>query len=40
MRIKFIDYKVGTSEVKIIDDDGTEIKEEPKPAPSPTPKKP
>ena len=40
VRVKYANYKVGTSEVKIIDDDGTEIKEEPKPAPSPTPKKP
>ncbi|MDQ3129201.1 MAG: hypothetical protein M3Q99_00370, partial [Acidobacteriota bacterium] len=38
MRIKFTDYKVGTSEVKILDDD-TPV-EEIKPTPSPTPKKP
>jgi len=39
MRIKFTDYKVGTSEVKILDDDETPV-EEVKPTPSPTPKKP
>ncbi|MBA3786794.1 MAG: hypothetical protein H0X15_14870 [Acidobacteria bacterium] len=38
MRIKFVDYKVGTSEVKILDDD--EPVQEVKPKPSPTPKKP
>jgi hypothetical protein len=40
IRVKYTNYKQGTSEVKILDDDGSEIKEEPKPAPSPTPKKP
>ena len=40
VRVKYANYKVGTSEVKILDDDGTEIKEETKPAPSATPKKP
>ena len=40
VRVKYANYKIGTSEVKILDDDGTEIKEETKPAPSPTPKKP
>jgi len=39
MRIKFNDYKVGTSEVKILDDDEPPV-EEVKPKPSPTPKKP
>ena len=40
IRVKYTGYKLGTSEVKILDDDGSEIKEETKPAPSPTPKKP
>lgn len=40
IRVKYTNYKVGTSEVKILDDDGTEIKEESKPAPTATPKKP
>jgi hypothetical protein len=40
MRIKFSDYKVGTSEVKILDDDSEVPIENIKPVPSPTPKKP
>ena len=40
IRVKYNNYKLGTSDVKILDDDGTEIKEEPKSAPTPTPKKP
>jgi hypothetical protein len=45
VRVKYSNYKVGTSDVKILDDDGTEIKEEKKPedkkpVPAPTPKKP
>ena len=40
MRIKYNNYRVGRSEVRILDDD-EEIKEEkPKPSPTPTPKKP
>jgi hypothetical protein len=38
--VKYTNYRVGTSDVKIIDDDNSEIKEETKPAPSATPKKP
>jgi hypothetical protein len=34
LRIKYTDYSVGRSEVRILDDD------EPVPTPSPTPKKP
>jgi hypothetical protein len=40
VRVKYTNYRVGTSDVKIIDDDNSEIKEETKPAPSATPKKP
>jgi hypothetical protein len=40
VRVKYANYRVGTSDVKILDDDGSEIKEETKPAPAPTPKKP
>ncbi len=40
MRVKYNNYRVGRSEVRILDDD-EEIKEEkPKPSPTPTPKKP
>ncbi len=40
MRVKYTDYKLGRSEVKILDDE-EEVKEEKlKPAPNPTPKKP
>jgi len=40
MRVKYTDYKLGRSEVKILDDE-EEVKEDnPKPALSPTPKKP
>lgn len=38
MRVKYSDYKLGRSEVKILDDE-EEVKEE-KPKPSPAPKKP
>ena len=41
IRVKYTNYRVGTSEVKILDENGMEIKDEPaKPAPSATPKKP
>jgi hypothetical protein len=41
VRVKYENYRLGRSDVKIIDDEETEIKEEPtKPAPNPTPKKP
>lgn len=41
VRVKYANYRVGTSDVKILDDDGTEINVEPtKPAPGATPKKP
>jgi outer membrane lipoprotein-sorting protein len=36
MRVKYTDYAVGRSEVRILDDE-EEVKEEPKPSPSPTP---
>lgn len=36
MRVKYTDYAVGRSEVRILDDE-EEVKEEPKPKPSPTP---
>ncbi len=40
MRVKYNNYRVGRSEVRILDDD-EEIKEDkPKPSPTPTPKKP
>ena len=40
MRVKYTDYKLGRSEVRILDDE-EEVKEDnPKPAPSSTPKKP
>ena len=43
MRVKYTNYSVGRSEVKILDDE-VEVQEEPKsapkPSPSPTPKKP
>lgn len=41
MRVKYTDYRLGRSEVKVLDDD-TEVKEETKPQakPTPTPKKP
>lgn len=39
MRVKYADYAVGRSEVRILDDE-EEVKEEPKPTPTPTPKKP
>jgi outer membrane lipoprotein-sorting protein len=40
LRVKYTNYRVGKSEVRIIDDDA-EIKEDtPKPKPTPTPKKP
>lgn len=39
VRVKYKDYALGRSEVRIIDDE-EEVKEEPKPTPAPTPKKP
>lgn len=41
MRVKYTDYSVGKTEVRILDDE-EEVKEEskPKPTPTPTPKKP
>lgn len=39
MRVKYTDYAIGRSEVRILDDE-EEVKEEPKPSPTPTPKKP
>jgi hypothetical protein len=36
MRVKYTDYAVGRSEVRILDDE-EEVKDEPKPKPSPTP---
>ena len=38
MRVKYTDYAVGRSEVKILDGE-EEVKEEPKPSPTPTPAK-
>ncbi len=38
MRVKYTDYAVGRSEVRILDDE-EEVKEEPKPSPTPTPTK-
>lgn len=39
MRVKYTAYKQGRSEVKVLDDEET-VKEETKPTPTPTPKKP
>jgi hypothetical protein len=39
LRVKFTNYRVGRSEIKILDDE-VEVKDEPKPTPSPTPTKP
>ena len=39
VRVKYTNYKQGTSDVKILDDDVI-VDENPQPAPSPTPKKP
>ena len=39
MRVKYSDYKLGRTDVRILDDDETEIPTT-KPSPSPTPKKP
>ena len=38
-RVKYSNYRVGRSDVRILDDE-EEVKEEPKPTPTPTPKKP
>ena len=38
-RVKYYNYRVGRTDVKILDDD-EEVKEETKPTPTPTPKKP
>lgn len=42
MKLKFSDYKQGYSDVKILDDDGTEVQEKPgaQPEPKAVPKKP
>jgi hypothetical protein len=40
MRVKYADYKLGRSEVKILDDEEEVKEDKPKPNPSPTPKKP
>ncbi|MCA1623766.1 MAG: hypothetical protein LC768_05910 [Acidobacteria bacterium] len=40
MRVKYTDYKLGRSEVKILDDEEEVKEDKPKPNPSPTPKKP
>ncbi len=40
MRVKYSDYKLGRSEVKILDDEEEVKEEKPQPKPSPTPKKP
>src|SRR5215203_4348233 len=39
VRVKYANYRVGRTDVKIGDDE-VEVKDEPKPAPTPTPKKP
>lgn len=39
MRVKYYNYRLGRSDVKILDDE-TEVKDEPTPTPTPTPKKP
>lgn len=39
IRVKYANYRVGRTDVKIGDDE-VEVKDEPKPAPTPTPKKP
>jgi hypothetical protein len=39
VRVKYSNYRVGRSEVKILDDE-QEVKDDPKPKPTPTPKKP
>lgn len=39
MRVKYTNYRVGRTDVRILDDD-TPVKPEPAPAPRPTPKKP
>ena len=39
VRVKYTNYRVGRTDVKIGDDE-QEVKDEPKPAPTPTPKKP
>jgi hypothetical protein len=39
MKIKYYNYRIGRSDVKIGDDE-TEVKDDPKPTPTPTPKKP
>lgn len=38
-RVKYANYRVGRSDVKILDDE-QEVKDDPKPTPTPTPKKP
>ena len=39
VRVKYSNYRIGKSEIKIMDDE-QEVKEETKPTPTPTPKKP
>jgi len=39
LRVKYSNYRVGRSDVKILDEE-TEVKDEPTPKPTPTPKKP
>lgn len=39
MRVKYSNYRVGRSEVKVLDEE-TEVPDDPKPTPTPTPKKP
>jgi hypothetical protein len=40
VRVKYTNYRQGKSEVRILDDAEEEVKDETKPAPTPTPKKP
>ncbi len=39
VRVKYSNYRVGRTDVKILDDE-QEVKDDPKPSPTPTPKKP
>ena len=39
VRVKYSNYRIGRSDVKILDDE-QEVKDDPKPTPTPTPKKP
>lgn len=40
VRVKYKDYAIGRSEVRVLDDDEPIKEEKPKPSPTPTPKKP